>query len=118
MNTTPLQVMTHARELLITVGWTQKMYARDVDGNALLPGVNLKGATCYCAMGAIRQALSTLTGIDHSHDNEAIRSQCHVALQEGMDKKQLRNGVYIYNDRYLKTQAQAIEWFDKAIKTL
>jgi hypothetical protein len=105
-----VDVLTKARELIATKGWTQNAWARTADGRGLrvrdghLAEDELSGATCFCLRGAI----AAVTGnADHSAQNYLLQAvgmpeEWHAYLAD-------------WNDDDDRTADDVLAIYDKAI---
>lgn len=101
-------VLKRAKKLIETKGWTQRVAARDKDGNEADP--QSRKASCFCAMGAVeRAALGTkdtvyTTAFYHAEEalGLAVPAQYHGSIPD-------------YNDAPRRTKAQVLALFDRAI---
>lgn len=97
---TPLEVLRAARAK-IEQGWTQHAPGRDANGDP----VDIKRATCWCAIGACYAA----SPLEQLPADEAVAMLSSV-VPNGL--------ISIFNDAPGRTQAEVLEVFDRAVEKL
>lgn len=94
-------VLDDAANLIEPEGkWTQGCYARDADGNMVLPSDEI--AHCFCALGAISRVCEDKAG--GSYFNLYIRARAIWAAQLDLEP----SSVTTFNDGFGRTQAEVI----------
>lgn len=104
--TTTLDVLRAARAL-IAKGWTQGALARDAEGNDL--GCDSEEAVSFCALGAVECAVDAVECEDWE-----------VLANDAIDELEALTGAgctaSLHNDNVIGSQAEALAWFDRAIR--
>jgi len=92
------EILTQAREILVTKGWTQEKYARDKAGKQC----EIEFGSCFCALGAI---------ILSARGSEYFKTACRV-LEEEINWSSIPS----WNDASSRTKEEVLAAFEGAIK--
>ena len=97
-----IQVLIEAKQLLVTMGWTQGVFARD--GRGLKVSPYGQEAACFCSLGALDSAAHKFGLQDHQWVGGRF------VLSDLMG-----GSISAYNDAAGRTQEEVIAAFDAAI---
>lgn len=92
----------------IATGWTQTVCARNADGKPVNP--KSPEAVCWCAVGALVAAESTFGNIAFTGAVDAL-----LNASPDVENDMPFPDIYAVNDFVIRSQAEAIAWFDRAI---
>ena|SRR6187402_3248691 len=110
---TVVEILTKARELLLTKGWTQGTFARNADGFPIdISAIDAGKGTCFCEMGAVIAA----------DPSQNLYSEARAYVRKG-NARVLKKAVDYpacfpvrWNDSPKRTKEQVIKAFDYAIQ--
>jgi hypothetical protein len=86
---------------LIKKGWTQKTYARNVDGNPVPSQSSI--AVCFCSVGALIHAYPNSKDFENAYNK--------LANAIGLQKD---DAISLWNDDPNRTYTEVIQAFEKA----
>lgn len=107
------RTLTAARDLLKTQGWIRHHLAEDDHGNEV--PLESERATCFCAIGSLVKARSTM-GLIKSESYIRAKKLLEAAMPEEKRQESSYSSVTTYNDAVVENLESAIAWFDKAIE--
>lgn len=103
MHTQPSQLLKRSKGL-IAAGFCQRVYAKDVFGNAVSPSDS--DAVCFCSRGSVVRAAHE---VDPTLQLDALPGAISC-LEEAVGGE-----IAVWNDRWGRTPAEALAKFDEAI---
>ena len=109
MTDNTLMILREARGYIAQAGWTRFVEAEDAGGRAVW--YSSPRAVRFSAMGALRRAEAHLRAINK------LPSWGDVFMDASLRRasRALAHVADAHNDFWIKNQAEAIDWFDRAI---
>lgn len=104
------EIFVAAREL-VEKGWTQRAYARDVNGKVMSFQEN--GAICYCSSGAIMASLYETMNCSIDETYAKKTKELSDIFRNASD---IQDAIPYWNDSVGTSRRKVLKAFDAAIK--